>query len=1050
MNSLISWFTRNSIAANLLMLAILLWGISSLGKIIIEAHPASQMDSVAIRVAYRGATPAEVEESIIIKIEEVLQDLEGIKSITSESIEGSGTVTVEVIENYPPRDLAEDIKARVDTIDNFPEDSKQPVIEVAQRRFEVISVIVAADIPEKELRLIGERVTDDLSNLPGVSLVQLTAVRPYEIAIEVSEKSLRRYGLTLGQVADAINRSSLNLPAGVVKSSSGEILLRTKGQAYVKADFERIILLPREDGSHIRLGDIATINDGFEEEPLSAAFNNNRALKIEVFRVGSQSVIAISKAVKQYIADSQDSLPPGVSLSYWRDRAKSIKIRLSTLLNSAIQSMLLIFVVLSLFLRLTIAIWVSLGIPIAIIGSFVVMPIMGISINYTSVAAFIMVLGLVVDDAIVTGESVYARFRNKLDSDPTQAAIKGTQDVAVPVTFGMLTTIMAFYGLMMNSGGPLSRIFNVVPVIVISVLIFSFIESKFILPAHLKYLKNADDEKSPHFLSRWQQAIADGLEKGILRFYKPLLAKIIQRRYLSLSSFLTIAIILVSLIASGRIGFTFFPHTQSDTARATLTMPVGTPFETTEKHIRQMALAAQKLQQKYIDPVSNESIITAIFSTIGSTGGSSKPQSHLGRVMFQITPPEIRSLKVSSHQLAREWRRMIGSIPGAEKLSFIGHIRHGGLPLDIELRGQDFSQLTQLSADIQQYLSGYPGVFDISDNHEEGKAEYQLNIKPEAELLGITLDNLAHQVQQAFLGLEAQRIQRGRDDVRIVVRYPANERHSLRNLKEMYIRAPSGKEVPFADVANIEIGRSAAAIHRTDRFRTINVSADIDKKTVQLEILKRDLKAWLKQVIPPNSGIQYSLKGEAQEQSESFASVASGFFLALLGIYAMLAIPFKSYSQPLIVMSAIPFGLLGAVLGHMLMGMNLTINSILGMVALLGIVVNDSLVLVDFINRRKQSGIELITAVTEAGVKRFRPILLTSLTTFVGLLPLMFEENVQAQFMIPMAVSLGFGVLFATFITLLLIPINYMILEDLFGFFRKFRTENMDAINKTS
>ncbi len=1039
MNSLISWFTRNSIAANLLMLAILLWGVASLGKIIVEAHPASQMDSITVSVKYRGATPAEVEESIVIRIEEITQDLEGIKSISSKAIESNATITFEVLENYDPRKLLEDIKARVDTINTFPIESERPVISVAQRRWEVISVIVAADIPESELRKIGEWVRDDIAALPGVSLVQLTSVRPYEIAIEVSEKNLRRYGLKLDDVTQSINHSSLNLPAGVVKSSGGEILLRTKGQAYVKADFEDIILMPNENGSHLRLGDIAIIIDGFEEEPLSTSFNNKRSVKIEVFRVGNQSVIDIAQTVKDYIVNKQSTLPPGVELTYWRDHAKSIKIRLSTLLSSAVQSIVLIFIVLTLFLRLSIAIWVSVGIPVAIIGSFAMMPIMGVSINYTSVGAFIMVLGLVVDDAIVTGESIYSRLRKKLDSDATTAAIKGTQDVAVPVTFGMLTTIMAFYGLMMNTGGSFSRIFNVVPIIVISVLIFSFIESKFILPAHLKYLRI--DDKDEHILSRWQRGFADGLEHAIERFYTPFLSQIIQRRYLSLSVFLATAIILVTLIASGQIGFTFFPRTQSDTARGSLTMPVGTPFETTEKHVYQMAKAAENLQQKYIDPKTNKSIITAIFSSVGSTGGTSNPQSHLGRVMFQIVPPEIRSLNISSQQLAKEWRRLIGSIPGAEKVSFIGHIRHGGMPLDIELRGQDFNLLTELSEQVQNYLSGYPGVFDISDDYEQGKEELQLSIKPEAELLGITLEGLARQVQQAFLGQQAQRIQRGRDDIRIVVRYPAEERHSLANLNQMYIRAPSGIEVPFSDVAQVTVDRSAATINRTDRFRTLNVTADINKKTVQMEILKRDLKVWLKQTIDSHPGVQYNLIGEAKDQAESFSSAISGALLALVGIYAMLAIPFRSYSQPLVIMSAIPFGVLGAILGHMILGINLTINSILGMVALTGIVVNDSLVLVDFINRRKQAGDNIHKAVTHAGAARFRPIMLTSLTTFMGLLPLMFEKNVQAQFLIPMAVSLGFGILFATFITLLLIPINYMILEDLFSFARKFRTE---------
>ena len=1042
MNTLISWFTRNSVAANLLLVTILLWGISSLSKVIVEGHPRFEMDAVTVAVNYRGATPAEIEESVVVRIEEAIQDLEGIKEIRSDSTESLGTVTVEVVEGYNPRELADDIKSRVDAITTFPEQSERPLVSVAQRQWEVISVVVAADLPENELRKIGEWVRDDISGLPGVSLTKLTSVRPYEVAIEVSEKTLQRYGLTLDAIAESINQSSLDLPAGLVKTTGGEILLRTKGQAYVKADFERIVVRPKADGTYLTLGDIANVVDGFEEEPLSAYYNHKRCVMIEVYRVGNQSVIGIANAIKDYIAgDAQDSIPPGVEISYWRDTSKTIKLRIATLIDSAVQGMLLIFVVLALFLHLSVAIWVCVGIPVAIIGCFAIMPILGVTINYTSVFAFIMVLGLVVDDAIVTGENVYTRLKSQIDPDSITAAIRGTQEVALPVTFGMLTTVVAFYGLLMTSGGPLSRIFNVIPMIVIPVLAFSLIESKFILPAHLKYMRYDPTEKSNLWM-RFQRSIANGLEYGIQTYYTPFLMAVLRRRYLSLSIFTGIAIILLSLILSGWISFTFFPRTQSDTARAALTMPVGTPFEITEKHIHHMTAAAETLQDKYVDPVSGDSVITAIYSTVGSTRGSQTPQSHLGLVMFEIVPPETRVLKVSSTKLAQEWRRMIGSIPGAEQVSFVGHIRHGGLPLDIELKGQDFHALDLLAEQIKGYLAGYPGVFDISDNYEAGKEELKLTIKPEAELLGLTLADLARQVRQAFLGQEAQRIQRGRDDVRIVVRYPSHERRSLGNLETMRIRTPSGVEVPFRDVAKVEVGRSPAAIIRTDRFRTLNVSADINKKTVQLEVLKRDLNEFLKKTLAPHPGIHYMLKGETQEQQESLTSLASGALLVLVSIYAMLAIPFRSYLQPFIVMSAIPFGIMGAVLGHLLMGMNLTINSIMGMVALIGVVVNDSLVLVDFINRRRTEGLDVFTAVYTAGSARFRPILLTSLTTFAGLLPVMFEKNVQAQFLIPMAVSLGFGILFATFITLLLVPINYVVLEDISGAVKKLRRGN--------
>ncbi|MDD2761805.1 MAG: efflux RND transporter permease subunit, partial [Methylomonas sp.] len=471
-------------------------------------------------------------------------------------------------------------------------------------------------------------------------------------------------------------------------------------------------------------------------------------------------------------------------------------------------------------------------------------------------------------------------------------------------------------------------------------------------------------------------------------------------------------------------------------------MPIGTPFEVTRSHADRMVAAAERLQAKYIDPATNASIVTAIFCSVGSTGGSANPQSHVAQVLFQVVPPEIRSIKISGQDLAKEWRQMIGSIPGAEQLSFVGELRRGrGMPLDIEFKGHDYAALAEFARSFEDRLATYPGVFDISDSHEAGKQELQLNIKPEAELLGITLDDLARQVQQAFLGLEAQRIQRGRDDVRVVVRYPATERRSLASLNQMHIRAPSGIEVPFADVATVDVLRSPASIKRADRFRTVNVTADINAKTVRMDTLRSDLEEWLQEATDSRPGIQYRWKGQAQEQAESFANIASGILLILIGIYSMLAIPFRSYTQPFIVMAVIPFGLLGALLGHMAMGIDLTLNSLLGMVALIGIVVNDSLVLVDFINRGRLAGADLIDVVTRAGTRRFRPILLTSLTTFAGLCPLMIASNVQAQFLVPMAVSMGFGVLFATFITLFFVPINYLVLDDMGRLFEKFKAE---------
>jgi multidrug efflux pump subunit AcrB len=492
-----------------------------------------------------------------------------------------------------------------------------------------------------------------------------------------------------------------------------------------------------------------------------------------------------------------------------------------------------------------------------------------------------------------------------------------------------------------------------------------------------------------------------------------------------------VAVVLFSIAIGGHLRFIFFPRIQAETASATLTMPPGTPFEATEDGIRRINLEAENLRERYRDPETGESVIKGILATVGSAGGGATPRTDVGRVVFEIVPPEERTLEVTSADLVREWRRAIGSIPGAKELSFRAEIGGGGSPLDVQITGPDFVPLRALAAEVRARLETYPGVFDITDSFEDGKQEIKLRIRPEAELLGITLENLARQVRHAFFGFEVQRVQRGREEVRVYVRYPEAERRSLDNLDTMRIRTPAGLEVPFADVASAEFGRGFAEIRRVDRNRTINVTADVNKETADIEAIKRDISAFLSEAVPDYAGVSFTLEGEAREQRESFGSLGYGLMFVLFVIYALLAIPFRSYLQPLIVMSVIPFGAAGAMLGHMIMGMPLTIMSLMGMLALTGVVVNDSLVLVDYINKRRAEGMPLMEAVGTAGIARLRPVLLTSLTTFAGLTPLIFEKSTQAQFLIPMAVSLGFGILFATFITLLLVPLNYLVLEDL-------------------
>ncbi len=1029
MYKLIDWFARNPVAANLLMMVILLMGGFSMFKLIpLEVFPDIESDVINVTVSYPASSPKEIEKGISILIEESVFDLQGIKKITSQSLEGASLVTIEVDKGYDKRDLLNDVKSRVDAINEFPVDAERAKVSIAQRKHEVIGVVVSGVQNEKELRVLAERVRDEINSLPGVTQVFLDSVRAFELTIEIPEVILREYALSMESIAQAIRQSSIDLSAGTVRTEGDEVYIRTKGQAYTIDDFRRIPIVSLPSGGQLTLGDLAVLRDGFEEDPIKVRFNNKQGIPIEVYRVGTQSAIDVANAVKDYIDSVQSTLPAGAHIDYWRDRSKIVKARLNTLINSAVQGGFLVLVLLALFLRPAVAFWVCVGIPISFMGGFLMMPYLGVTLNIFSLFAFILVLGIVVDDAIVTGENIYAHFQR--NDSPLDAVIKGTQEVSIPVTFGVLTTIAAFIPLALIEGSR-SILFTQIPLVVVPVLLFSLVESKFILPAHLRHLKPISvNPQTQSIFSRVQQSIANGLERAILKYYRPSLVIALKNRYLTLSLFVGVGLIIVALISSGWMRFVFFPRVESEVARAYLTMPAGTAFETTDHYIGKMTEAALALQDKYRDS-DGHSVISNILSTSGHAGGSGKSNSSKGRVFFEIDSPEIRTVNVRSTELVTEWRKMIGDIPGAETLTFRAEIGRSGDPIDIQFSGQDFAKLSQIAAEMKQELSRYPNVFDIGDSLAEGKKELEIKLKPIAQRIGLSLSEVTRQVRHAFWGLEVQRIQRGREDVSIMLRYPENERVSLSRLSDLLIRLPSGQTIPFSEVANLEATTSLSSITRIDRERTLNVLADVNKEEADMEAIKRNIVAFLDAALPRYPGIHYSLEGEAKEQAESFQSLRWGLIGLLFVIYALLAIPFASYVQPLIVMSIIPFGMMGAIFGHGLMGMDLTLLSLMGMLALSGVVVNDSLVLVDYINRHSQTTEKLLEAISNAGSARFRPVLLTSLTTFAGLMPLIFEKSTQAQFLIPMAVSLGFGILFATFVTLILVPTNYMILEDI-------------------
>jgi multidrug efflux pump subunit AcrB len=1013
------------------MFAIIIGGLVSLKNgVRLEVFPDFALDQINVRVPLRGATPEDVELGVAVRIEEAVQDLEGIDRIVSRSVEGSTSVSIEVESGYDPRELLDDVKGRVDAINTFPAETEKPVISLAQRTFDVIEVVVAGDYSEDEIRIFAEQIRDELLRREEITQAELRSVRRYEIAIEASPDRLREFDVTLADIADAVRGSSVDLSAGNVRTEGGDVLIRSKGQAYRRADFESIVVKTNPDGSIVRVSDIAIVDDGFEESSLQTRFNAKHAAFIGVKRTGNQSDIQVAAAVKKYVAERNESMPAGLELSTWDDASVRLADRLGILTSNLFQGSILVILLLTLFLRPAVSFWVFLGIPISFLGAFILMSIFDISLNMMSAFGFIIVLGIVVDDAIVTGENVYKHMQS--GDSALAASIQGTKEVAIPVTFGILTTIAAFMPLAFIEGR-LGTWFSPVPLVVIPVLAFSLIESKLILPAHLAHIKLRRDIKKVGRFSAWQERFADGFEEKIIRYYKPALAFTLKHRYSTLASFTGVLIIMVMLIASGWTRFVFFPVLESETATATLVMPVGTPFEVTARHTEKVVAAAAELQKKY-EGASDNGLITDIYSGIGSSRGSTG--THLATVRFETTPVQHRDIDITTTELINEWRKLVGPIPGAETMNYRASFFRPGEPIDVQFSGNSLESLSAIGEEVKKQLATYPGVFEIADSLSDGKEELRIELSPQGHLLGLTRSDIVRQVGQAFKGLEAQRIQRGRDDIRVLVRFPIDKRDTLASLDEMLITAPNGRQVPLSNVANLLPGKGPSQITRIDRFRVLNVTADIDKDNTNMTVLQADLRNFIDSLLPKYPGITYDMEGEQRQQRESFGSLESGLVILLFAIYCLLALPLKSYLQPLIVMSVIPFGIIGAVIGHWIMGQPLSFLSSLGLMALMGVVINDSLVLVDYINQQHRAGIRLSEAVKRAGVARFRPVMLTSLTTFGGLIPLLLEPSSSSRFLVPMAISLGFGILFATAITLILIPANMLIVQDIRRYFR--------------
>jgi len=1036
MKGAVKWMASNHVAANLLMIALVLGGIIMGPSIKQEVFPEVSLNRVLVSVAYPGAGPEEVEEGIILKIEESLTAVDGIKQVKSTANEGSGVVIAEIYANENIDQLLQDIKSEIDRISTFPEDAEKPVISKLSNRREVISVVIYGDVGEQTLREQAERTRDDLLELPDISQVELSGVRPFEITIEIPEENLRRYNLTLDQVAAKIRAASLDLPGGTIKTSSGEILLRTKERRYWGPDYADIDIVSKLGGSLVRLGDIAHVVDGFADTETYALFDGKPAAMVQVFRIGEQKPTEISEQVRDYVEQKQAELPESLKLTTWNDTSELFNSRMELLQKNALLGLGLVVIILGLFLEIRLAAWVMLGIPISFLGTLFVMPWLGVSINMISLFAFILALGILVDDAIVIGENI---FEHRQKGKPyVKAAVDGAMEVAVPVVFSILTTIAAFLPLVFVSG-MMGKFIKVIPIIVITLLVMSLIESLLILPAHLSSGKRRElDGGLLSQIERLRQLFGRGMQWIINGPYNKLLTFSLNYRYTSLAIGLVILILTVGIIKGGLIKFTFMPEVDGDKITVALQMDRGVPIEETARVANFILAKGMETVAEYdAKRPPGDTILRDVYTVVGGTiarGGpvsrGTSAETSLSNIMLFLTKSEQRNIPAT--EISATWRKKVGNIPGVESLTFASNLMRLGANIDIQLAHKDFTVLEKATERIRSTLKEYQGVTDIKDTYSRGKREIKLKLKPAARTLGITETDLGRQVRAAFYGSEALRLQRGRNEIKVMVRYPDADRKKLWNFETMHIRTPGGQEIPLIQAADIIEGYGFSEINRTDRKRVINISASVNaEKANAQDILVELKKGLLPQLTNDYPGLSWNMEGEEKERKESLKSMLEGFELALVAIFILLAIPFRSYSQPLLIMAAIPFGLVGAVMGHLIMGYNLSILSMFGLVALSGVVVNDSLLLIDKINDNRRNGATLREAILAAGNRRFRPIILTSLTTFFGLTPMILETSVQAKFLVPMAISLGFGILFATGITLLLIPTFYLILEDI-------------------
>ncbi|MBF0111795.1 MAG: efflux RND transporter permease subunit [Desulfamplus sp.] len=1017
-SSAISWMASNSVAANLLMLFFLVGGLIVASDIRQEVFPEFEMGMVNVSVIYPGASPEEVERGIILAIEEAVQGVDGVKEISSTAAEGMAMVNIEVLEDTDTKSFAQEVESEIRAITSFPDDAKTPVITVMNRRREVITHAVYGDVEPSVLREIAEELRDNLIEDEGITQVELNGIKDYEIHIEVPQENLRRYNLTINDVASRIRYASVELPGGSIKTRGGEILVRMKERRELASEYALIPIVTPNDGSKILLEDIATIKEGFADSNEYGTFNGKPAIRIEVYRVGDEKPIELAKRVKEKVELFTDALPKGVSVALVSDSSEVFGQRATLLIKNGLFGLIFVFISLALFLEIRLSLWISMGIPVSVLGSFIFLSTTNFSINMVSMFAFIVTLGIVVDDAIVVGESIYSKREDKNGLD---AAVAGTVEVGLPIVFSILTNIVSFIPIMFVPG-MMGKFYWVIPVVVICVFLVSLVESLFILPAHLSHVGKSG--KIMGWINSQQQYISRGLVKFVEKFYRPFINLVVRNRYITLSVAVAILIVVVGYVKGGRITTTLMPRVESDYAYVTATLPFGSSDQEVAEILNLISDAAKRV--------------------IAQNGGDKLSRGFYGSVEANVvesgiilTLPDVRP--ISTAEVAQLWREAVGEIAGLESILFESD-RGGpgsGAALTIELTHRDIQSLRAASEKLAQELASFPSTKDIDDGSASGKEQFDFKMLPQGLAMGLRAQDVALQVRHAFYGAEALNVQRGRSEVTIRVRLPEDERIYESSLDTLIIHAPDGTEALLRDVVTMDRGRSYTTIERRAGRRVGIVSANVvprDETDRILKVFNEEIMPRLKQQFP---GLDSQIQGRHADLRESTKSLISGLLMALLAIYALLAVPFKSYFQPMIIMSAIPFGIVGAIIGHILLGYPLSLMSLFGLVALSGVVVNDSLVMVDFANRkRRYDGIHALKAITDAATQRFRPIMLTTLTTFGGLAPMIFETSRQARFMIPMAISLGFGILFATVITLALVPSLYIVIEDIVEIFK--------------